>query len=163
MPVWVSVVVNFSHFWLLPSFLKRLCKMWTLTLPDTWFHPFLGLAYAPIVEISFPVLAVSFLKYPLDILHVAPLNTERILTELDMKQMRNFLYQVCGVFLGGGSENKDGLSGFGLGETFINFSSKPINGIWRNLTGSKYTTSSTSFVFRPDRKTNMGTRPLIGH
>ena len=32
----------------------------TLTLPDTWFQPFLGFAYAPIVDISFRKLAMIF-------------------------------------------------------------------------------------------------------
>ena len=39
------------------------CHQGTLTLPDTWFRPFSGLAYAPIVETSFPKLAVSFLYF----------------------------------------------------------------------------------------------------
>ena len=40
-----------------------ICQQGTLTLPDSWFLPVLGLAYAPIVEMSFPELAVSFLDF----------------------------------------------------------------------------------------------------
>ena len=36
------------------------CQEGTLTLSDTWFRPLLGLAYAQVVETSFPDLAVSF-------------------------------------------------------------------------------------------------------
>ena len=40
------------------------CQQGTLTLPNTWFRPpFLRLACAPIVETSFPKLAVSFLDF----------------------------------------------------------------------------------------------------
>ena len=39
------------------------CQQGTLTFPDTWFCTFLGLAYAPIVDTSFPELAVSFLDF----------------------------------------------------------------------------------------------------
>ena len=36
----------------------------TLTLPDTWFRPpFLGLAFAPIVETRFLELAMSLLDF----------------------------------------------------------------------------------------------------
>ena len=45
------------------------CQQGTLTLPDTWFRPFLGLAYAPIFEISFlkldVILPTFHLEYPL--------------------------------------------------------------------------------------------------
>ena len=42
------------------------CRQGTLTLPETLFRsPFLGLAYAPIIENSFPELAATFrLEYP---------------------------------------------------------------------------------------------------
>ena len=40
------------------------CQQERLTLPDTWFRPFWDLLnIAPIVEMSFPELAVSFLDY----------------------------------------------------------------------------------------------------
>ena len=34
------------------------CQLETLTLPNTWFGPYLGLAFSLIVQISFPELAV---------------------------------------------------------------------------------------------------------
>ena len=45
------------------------CQKGTLTLSDTWFQPFLGLAYAPILETStsFPELAVFFSFFTLNI------------------------------------------------------------------------------------------------
>ena len=39
------------------------CKQRTLTLPDTWFRPFLGLAYTVLFETSFPELTMSFLDF----------------------------------------------------------------------------------------------------
>ena len=35
----------------------------TLALPDTWFRHFLELDFAPIVQISFPGLVLSFLDF----------------------------------------------------------------------------------------------------
>ena len=39
------------------------CQQGTLTLPDTWFRPFLVIAYVPTIETSFLELAVSFLDF----------------------------------------------------------------------------------------------------
>ena len=39
------------------------CKQGTLTLPDTWYCPFFGFAYAPIDGTSFLELAASFLNF----------------------------------------------------------------------------------------------------
>ena len=47
----------------------------------------------------------------------------------------------------GRSEKQDGRPGLWLAETFSTSSLKPLNGIQRNLTGSKISTSSTKFVF----------------
>ena len=47
----------------------------------------------------------------------------------------------------GGSEKQDGRPGFWLAETFSTSPLKPLERIWRNLTGSKISTSSTKFVF----------------
>ena len=47
----------------------------------------------------------------------------------------------------GRSEKQDGRPGFWLTETFSTFPLKPLNGIQRNLTGSKISTSSSKFVF----------------
>ena len=62
----------------------------------------------------------------------------------------------------GRSEKQDGRPGLWLAETFST-SLKPLNGIQRNLTGSKISTSSTKFVFfGPIRKTRWPPWPLIG-
>ena len=47
----------------------------------------------------------------------------------------------------GRSEKQDGQLGLWLAETFSTSPLKPLNGIERNLTGSKISTSSTKFVF----------------
>ena len=47
----------------------------------------------------------------------------------------------------GRSEKQDGRPGLWLGETFSTSPLKPLNGIQRNLTGSKISMSSTKFVF----------------
>ena len=47
----------------------------------------------------------------------------------------------------GRSEKQDGRPGLWLAETFSTSSLKPLNGIQRNLTGNKISTSSTKFVF----------------
>ena len=53
-------------------------------------------------------------------------------------------------------EKQDGCPGLWLAETFSTSPMKPLNGIQRNLTGSKISTSSTKFVFfRADRKNKM--------
>ena len=60
-------------------------------------------------------------------------------------------------------EKKDGRPGLWLAETFWTSPLKPLNGIQRNLTGSKISTSSTMFVFfGPIRKTRWPPWPLIG-
>ena len=47
----------------------------------------------------------------------------------------------------GRSEKQDGRPGLWLAETFSTSPLRPLNGIQRNLTGSKISTSSTKFVF----------------
>ena len=61
------------------------------------------------------------------------------------------------------SEKQDGRPGLWLAETFSTSSLKPLNGIQRNLTGSKISTSSTKFVFFGlIGKTRCRSWPLIG-
>ena len=57
----------------------------------------------------------------------------------------------------GRSEKQDGRPGLWLAETFSTSPLKPLNGIQRNLTGSKISTPSTKFVgfFLADRKNKM--------
>ena len=63
----------------------------------------------------------------------------------------------------GRSEKQDGCPGLWLAETFSTSPLKPLNGIQRNLTGSKISTSSSKFVFfGPIRKTRWPPWPLIG-
>ena len=63
----------------------------------------------------------------------------------------------------GQSEKQDGRPGLWLAETFSTSPLKPLNGIQRNLTGSKIPTSSTKFVFDGTiGKTRWPPWPLIG-
>ena len=63
----------------------------------------------------------------------------------------------------GRSEKQNGRPGLWLADTFSTSPLKPLNGIQRNLTGSKISTSSTKFVlFVPIRKTKWPPLPLIG-
>ena len=63
----------------------------------------------------------------------------------------------------GRSEKQNGRPGLWLAETFSTSPLKPLNGIQRNLTGSKISTSSTKFVFfRQIGKTGWPPWPLIG-
>ena len=63
----------------------------------------------------------------------------------------------------GRSEKQDGRPGLWLAETFLTSPLNPLNGIQRNLTGSKISTSSTNFVFfRSIGKTRWPPWPLVG-
>ena len=56
-------------------------------------------------------------------------------------------------------EKQDGCPGLWLAETFSTSPLKPLNGIQRNLTGSKISTSSTKFVFFSGRSEKQDGRP----
>ena len=63
----------------------------------------------------------------------------------------------------GRSEKQDGRTGLWLAETFSTSPLKRLNGIQRNLTGSKISTPATKFVFfEPIGKTRWPPWPLIG-
>ena len=95
-----------------------------------------------------------------DILDFLSETTERYSTKLDTKQDLNAFYQVR-VFRT--DRNQNGRPGLWLAETFFTSSLKLLNGIQRNLTRSKISTSSTKFVFcGPIGKTRWPPWPLIG-
>ena len=96
-----------------------------------------------------------------DIFNFSSETAERNSLKLDRKQDLNVLYQVC-VFRAD-QKKQDGRPGLWLAEIFWTSPLEPLNGIQRNLTGSKISTSSTKFVFfRADRKNKMAALPLIG-
>ena len=70
---------------------------------------------------------------------------EWILTKLDRKQVINALYQIC-VFCADRKSKMAALASDWL-KHFSTSSLQRLNGFWRNLTGSKSSTSSTKFVF----------------
>ena len=80
-----------------------------------------------------------------DMFDLSSETAERKSTKLDRKQDPNILYNVC--IFSGWSEKRDGGPGLWLAETFSTSPLKPLNGIKRNWTGSKISTSSTKFVF----------------
>ena len=62
----------------------------------------------------------------------------------------------------GRSDKQDGLTVLWLAETFSTSPLKPLNGIQRNLTGRKISTSSPNMFFGPIGKTRLPPWPLIG-
>ena len=96
-----------------------------------------------------------------DIFDFSVETAERNSTNLDRKQDLKALYQVC-VFLGR-LEKQDCRPGLWFAETFSTSPLKPLNGIQRNLTGSKISKPSTKFVFFGlIGKTRLPPWPLIG-
>ena len=95
-----------------------------------------------------PIRKTRWPPWPLigwDIFEFSSETAERNSTKLDRKQDLSVLYQVC-VF-SGLSEKQYGDPGLWLAEKFSTSPLKPLNGIQRNLTESKISTSSTKFVF----------------
>ena len=82
----------------------------------------------------------------LDIFDFSSKTAQRNSTKLDSKQDLNALYQVC-VFRADRKKKQDGRPGLWLAEAFSTSPLKMLNRIQRNLTGSKFSTSSTKFVF----------------
>ena len=80
-----------------------------------------------------------------DIFDFSSETAERNSTKLDRKQDLNVLYQVC-VF-SGRSEKQDGCPGLWLAETFSTSPLKPLSGIQRNLTGSRFQRPLPSLCF----------------
>ena len=111
-----------------------------------------------------PIRKTIWPPWPLigwDIYDFSSETAEQNSTKLDRKQDLNVLYQVCVFF--GTIGKQDGCPGLWLAETFSTSPLKPLNGIQRNLIGSKISTSSTKFVFfGPIGKTRWPPWPLIG-
>ena len=111
-----------------------------------------------------PIGKTRWSPWPLigwDIFDFSSETAERNSTKLDRKQDLNVPYQVY-VFRAD-RKKQDGRPGLWLAETFSTSHLKPLNGIQRNLTGSKISTSSTKFVFLgPIGKTRWPPWPLIG-
>ena len=93
---------------------------------------------------SGPIGKTRWPPWPLidwDIFNFSSETAKRNLMKLDKKQDFNVLYQVC---FSGRSEKQDGRPGLWLVDTF---STSPLNGLQRNLTGRKISTSSSKFLF----------------
>ena len=96
-----------------------------------------------------------------DIFDFSSETTERNSKKLDRKQDLNALYQVC-VFRADRKNKMAALAPDWL-RHFRLLLLKPLNGIQRNLTGSKISMPSTKFVFfGPIGKTRLPPWPLIG-
>ena len=96
-----------------------------------------------------------------DIFNFSSETNEQNSTKLVRKQDLNVFYQVC-VFRAG-RKKEDGRPGLWLAETFSTSFLKPLNGIQRNLSGSKLLTSSSKFVFfGPIWKIRWPSLPPIG-
>ena len=146
-------VPNFPRFY----FLNRIS-----TFPESWK---LFSAPEPKAQVHYRDHVLSVVRRPSSLtFHIFDFSSETAeqnLTKLYRKVDLNVLYQVC-VF-SGRSEKQDGRPGLWLAETFSTSPLKLLNGIQRNLMGSKISTSSTKFgFFGPIGKTRWPPWPLIG-
>ena len=105
-----------------------------------------------------PIGKTRWPSWPLidwDIFDFSSETVKRNSTKLDKRPLPSLCFSSW-------SEKQDGRPGLWLAETFSTSPLKPLNGIQRNLTGSKISTSSTKFVFfRPIGKTRWPPWPLI--
>ena len=98
---------------------------------------------------------IRWLSWPLigwDIFDFSSETTKRNSTKLDRKQDLNV--PLPSLYFSSQPQKQDGYPGFWLAVTFSTSPLKPLNGIHRNLTGSKISTSSTKFVFFPANRKN---------
>ena len=150
-----SVVVNFSHFWLL------LWNRWT-EFNETWQEarsqrPLPSLCFLGRSEKQDGPPASDWLRH----FRLLLWNCWTKFSEI-WKEARSQC-PLPSLYFSGRSEKQDGRPGLWLAETFSTSPLKPLNGIQRNLIGSKISTSSTKFkFFRPIRKTRWLPQPLIG-
>ena len=110
-----------------------------------------------------PIGKTRWRSWPLigwDIFDCSSETAEQNEMKLDSKQDLNILYQLSLCFLGR-SEKQDRCPGLWLAETFSTSPLKQLNGIQRNLTGSKISTSSTKFVFLGAISDMMPPGPLV--
>ena len=110
-----------------------------------------------------PIRKTRWPRLPLigwDIFDFSSKTAEWNLMKFDRKQGLYVLYVFC--FLGR-LEKQDGLPDLWLAEVSSTSHLKPLNGIQRNMIGSKISTSATNFVFfGPIGKTRLPPWPLIG-
>ena len=124
-------------------------KVWTccislLILSNIWYEVLVHLRLKAQVHNCDHAMSVVRPSLTFQIFNFFSETTEWILTKLDRKQVLNVLYQVC-VFRAHRSSKMAALASDWL-KHFSTSSPQPLNGFWRNLTGSKSSTSSTKFV-----------------
>ena len=148
-------VVNFPHFRLL------LWNCWT-EFNETWQEarsqrPLPSLGFSSRSENKMAAMASDWLR------HFRLLLWDRWMEVNETWQEARSQRPLPSLCFSGRSEKQDGRPGLWLAGTFSTSPLKPLNGIQRNLTGSKISTSSTMFVFfGPTGKTKWPPWPLIG-
>ena len=148
--------------WLAETFLTSPLNRW-MEFNETWQKSKISTSSTRFVFLGL-IKKTRWPTWPLidwDIFDFSSETAERNSTKLDRKQDLNVLYQVC-VFRAD-RKNKMASLASDWAETFSTSPPKLLNGIQRNLTGSKISTSSTKFVFfGPIGKTIWPPWPLIG-